>query len=76
MRLACSGGLEEASIRSNIALVQKKVNQDIVSDGVPDEAFDDEYRTLVANVVSCSEQMREIEILVSCSSVSSTARTR
>jgi hypothetical protein len=47
-----SGGLEEAAVRSNIALVQKKVNNDIVSEGIPEEGFEEEYRTLVANVVS------------------------
>jgi hypothetical protein len=49
-----SGTLEEATVRSNIALVQKKVNNDIVFEGVTEESFEKEYRTLVANVVSWS----------------------
>jgi hypothetical protein len=52
MQFVDSGGLEEAAVRANIALVQKKVNNDIISEGVPEESFEEEYRTLVANVVS------------------------
>jgi hypothetical protein len=50
--LYCSNALEELSVRAGIALVQKKVMHDIMSEGNDDDEFDREYTALSAQVVS------------------------
>lgn len=47
-----SNALEELSIRASIALNQKRVFHDLVTNGAEDEDFENEYHALSAQVVS------------------------
>ena len=47
-----SSALEELSVRANMALVQKKVNNELTSGDLMGDGFDEEYHTLCAQVVS------------------------
>jgi chromosome transmission fidelity protein 4 len=50
--LTKSSALEELSVRSNVALIQKKVNNQVTSGDLMGEGFEEEYHTLCAQVVS------------------------
>lgn len=50
--IAKSSALEELAVRSNIALVQKRVNNQVTSGELMGEEFEEEYRTLCAQVVN------------------------
>jgi hypothetical protein len=56
----CSNALEELSVRAGIALVQKKVMHDIISEGDVDDDFDREYTALSAQVVSLCHGLKRL----------------
>jgi hypothetical protein len=63
----CSNALEELSVRAGIALVQKKVMHDIISEGEIDDEFDREYTALSAQVVSLSHVSERLSFPPYCS---------